>query len=96
MAAYERALLLICQHTTRMPDPQKPLNFDFLLEVGGLSESGFLGYTFLLLRFSFVQAKKELAIAEGFKQDYNFLWRLLGRVHAARAAIQGLMGEEVK
>lgn len=40
------------------------------------------------------EAKKELAVAEGFKQDYNFLWRLLGRVHAARAAIQGLMGEE--
>eukprot|EP00250_Pteridium_aquilinum_P012457 c20737_g1_i1 orf=155-2137(+) len=41
-----------------------------------------------------LEAKQELAIAEGFKQDYNFLWRLLGRVHAARAAIQGLMGEE--
>lgn len=41
-----------------------------------------------------LEAKRELAIAEGFKQDYNFLWRLLGRVHAARAAIQGLMGEE--
>lgn len=40
------------------------------------------------------EAKQELAIAEGFKQDYNFLWRLLGRVHAARAAIHGLMGEE--
>lgn len=41
------------------------------------------------------QARKELATAEGFKQDYNFLWRLLGRVHAARGAIQCLMGEEV-
>ncbi|MCO5554103.1 hypothetical protein L7F22_007629 [Adiantum nelumboides] len=41
-----------------------------------------------------LEAKQELSIAEGFKQDYNFLWRLLGRVHAARAAIQGLMGEE--
>jgi len=40
------------------------------------------------------QARKELATAEGFKQDYNFLWRLLGRVHAARGAIQCLMGEE--
>lgn len=35
-------------------------------------------------------------MAEGFKQDYNFLWRLLGRVHAARGAIQNLMGEEVR
>jgi len=43
----------------------------------------------------YFQAKKELALAEGFKQDYNFLWRLLGRVHAARGAIQNLMGEEV-
>ena len=43
-----------------------------------------------------LQAKKELALAEGFKQDYNFLWRLLGRVHAARGAIQNLMGEEVR
>lgn len=71
MAAYERALLLICRHTEKTQDSQKPANFDFLLE-----------------------AKQELAVAEGFKQDYNFLWRLLGRVHAARAAIQGLMGEE--
>ncbi|KAH7315988.1 hypothetical protein KP509_21G073200 [Ceratopteris richardii] len=43
-----------------------------------------------------LEAKKELDIAEGFKQDYNFLWRLLGRVHAARAAIRGLLGEETK
>jgi hypothetical protein len=42
-----------------------------------------------------LEAKKELATAEGFKQDYNFLWRLLGRVHAARGAILSLMGEEV-
>ena len=35
-------------------------------------------------------------MAEGFKQDFNFLWRLLGRVHAARGAIQNLMGEEVR
>lgn len=72
MAAYERALLLIIQHTERAShDPSSASNFDLLLE-----------------------AKKELALAEGFKQDYNFLWRLLGRVHAARGAIQNLMGEE--
>lgn len=41
------------------------------------------------------QAGKELSIAEGFKDDYNFLWRLLGRVHAARGAIQVLMGGKV-
>ncbi|CAM6096667.1 unnamed protein product [Calypogeia fissa] len=42
-----------------------------------------------------VQAGKELSIAEAFKSDYNFLWRLLGRVHAARGAIRVLMGGEV-
>lgn len=73
MAAYERALLLICRHLElTSQDSQQSTNYDLLLK-----------------------AKEELAIAEGFKQDYNFLWRLLGRVHAARAAIQGLMGEEV-
>lgn len=72
MAAYERALLLMCRHMEQASqDSQQSTNYDFLLE-----------------------AKKELAIAESFKQDYNFLWRLLGRVHAARAAIQGLMGQE--
>lgn len=40
------------------------------------------------------QAQKELAIAERFKQDYNFLWRLLGRVHAAHIAIRQLMSDE--
>lgn len=40
------------------------------------------------------QAQKELAIAEKFKQDYNFLWRLLGRVHAAHVAIRQLMSDE--
>ncbi|KAL3690779.1 hypothetical protein R1sor_004430 [Riccia sorocarpa] len=39
-------------------------------------------------------AEKELALAEGYKYDYNFLWRLLGRVHAAKGAIQALMGRE--
>jgi hypothetical protein len=72
MAAYERALLLIIQHTDRVKDDaSSSSDFSLLLE-----------------------AKKELALAEGFKQDYNFLWRLLGRVHAARGAIQNLMGEE--
>ncbi|XP_024365205.1 uncharacterized protein [Physcomitrium patens] len=72
MAAYERALLLIIQHTQRAShDASRASDFDLLLE-----------------------AKKELALAEGFKQDFNFLWRLLGRVHAARGAIQNLMGEE--
>eukprot|EP01018_Ginkgo_biloba_P007828 Gb_16191 [translate_table: standard] len=41
------------------------------------------------------QAEKELATAEAFKHDYNFLWRLLGRVHAARGAIQALKSDEV-
>lgn len=40
------------------------------------------------------QAQKELAIAEKFKQDYNFLWRLLGRIHAAHVAIRQLMSDE--
>ncbi|XP_024541753.1 tetratricopeptide repeat protein 39B isoform X1 [Selaginella moellendorffii] len=39
-------------------------------------------------------AKKELDTAEGFKRDYNFLWRLLGRVHAARGALKSIIGEE--
>jgi hypothetical protein len=73
MAAYERALLLIMQHT----------------EVATRESTGTSNFELLL------EAKKELATAEGFKQDYNFLWRLLGRVHAARGAIQSLMGEEV-
>ncbi|OAE35092.1 hypothetical protein AXG93_763s1260 [Marchantia polymorpha subsp. ruderalis] len=41
-----------------------------------------------------VEAEKELSTAEGYKHDYNFLWRLLGRVHAARGAIQAFMGGE--
>ncbi|KAL2623343.1 hypothetical protein R1flu_003548 [Riccia fluitans] len=41
-----------------------------------------------------LEAEKELAVAEGYKYDYNFLWRLLGRVHAAKGAIQALMGRE--
>jgi hypothetical protein len=72
MAAYERALVLIIQHTELVQDDSNSAS-DFVL---------------------LLEAKKELALAEGFKQDYNFLWRLLGRVHAARGAIQNLMGEE--
>lgn len=66
----------------------------------GLSPLSFMNrkrfvYSLLTILKCQFQARKELATVEGFKQDYNFLWRLLGRVHAARGAIQCLMGEEV-
>ena len=83
---------------THNPDARSTETSEFWLPFRGrwVVREWFLGLYFSIAEVSFVQAKKELAIAEGFKQDYNFLWRLLGRVHAARAAIQGLMGEEVK
>lgn len=119
MAAYERALLLIIQHTQRAShDASRASDFDLLLEVPMLQKCYELGPSSYLQnicesnRCIFfrrlpkmnqidwaecgLQAKKELALAEGFKQDFNFLWRLLGRVHAARGAIQNLMGEEVR
>lgn len=137
MAAYERALLLITQHTDRVSqDPNRSGDYELLLEVPkkcqikchtrqmlNLSNNSKIHYIvhqqcqyseWIITTHPFIpmwkgeictqpsynfevqfQARKELATAEGFKQDYNFLWRLLGRVHAARGAIQCLMGEEV-
>eukprot|EP00899_Mesostigma_viride_P025209 jgi/Mesvir1/5873/Mv00652-RA.1 len=34
------------------------------------------------------EARKWLKVAEGFKKDYSFMWRLLGRVHAAQTYVK--------